>query len=383
MEPLVVSNADVAWLRPFLLDDILPLWFRHAVTDEGLFLPQLDRQWRRKPDAFGSIVSQARLLYNFAVGYRLTGRTEYRDAVAAGARFLLDGFRDREHGGWFHAVAPGGRVVEDRKDAYDHAFLVFGLSHAFLATREEAFLAGAVEAWNVIRERFTDRHGGLIRRMTRTFQPEETRRSQNPVMHLFEALLALGDVEPGYYADARRIGEFVLGRLLPGNAPLCLPEFYSPDWTPLPVGQGGYASIGHQFEWAYLLSAAAERGLPADWIEPARRLLDFAARFGLAPSTGGAIGAVAYDGRPVSVELGWWEQCEAVRALWRHATRHGRADLGRPLRRLLRFVRERFVDTRYGGWFSDIGSPPTDSSPDKGSPWKADYHVVGMCVEAL
>jgi mannose/cellobiose epimerase-like protein (N-acyl-D-glucosamine 2-epimerase family) len=155
------------------------------------------------------------------------------------------------------------------------------------------------------------------------------------------------------------------------------------EWEPLPIEQGGLVNVGHQFEWAYLLSAAAERGLPAEWLVPARRLLDYGLLFGLDSSTGGVIGSTTYDGKPLSVEKGWWEQCEAIRALLRHTTAHGRADAKDPLARLIRFVQDRFVDTTFGGIYSNIEEVPTDSIPDKGSPWKVDYHTVGMCVEAL
>ena len=377
------TDFNFDWFRTFLLDDLLPHWLRHAVTDEGLFLTQLDRRWRPLGEQFGTAVSQTRLLYNFSVGYDLTGDDRYLRAVDSGARFLLDKFRDPKYGGWFHSVGPGGAVIDDHKNAYDFAFIIFGLAHAFRVTRGDVFRAGMIEAWDILDTRFRDEHGGIIRVMTRDFRPNEERRTQNPTMHLFEALLAAGDVEPGMLGEAETLGKFVLSRLVRWRGQPCLPEYYDLDWNELPRERGGSVCIGHQFEWAYLLSAAVERGLPGWWISPATDLLQFGLRVGYDREDGGIIGATTPRGEVVSAGKGWWEQCEAIRAMMRHAVLHGRDDLWAPLGRTVGFVKEHYVDETYGGWHSSIESEPTGERPPKGGGAKVDYHVVGMCAEAV
>ena len=73
------DTIDFGWFRSHLLDDILPNWLRSSATAEGVFLPRLDRQWRPQAEQVATLVSQCRLLYNFA-------RRE---------------FVDHEHGGWY------------------------------------------------------------------------------------------------------------------------------------------------------------------------------------------------------------------------------------------------------------------------------------------
>lgn len=373
---------DFDWFRTFLLDDLLPHWLEAAVTEEGLFQTQLDRQWRHVGEPVGTAVSQTRLLYNFATGYDLTGDDAYLRATESGARFLIEKFRDPEHGGWFHSVGPGGAVVDDHKDAYDLAFIIFGLSHAFRVTKAETFRAGMSEAWDVLNSRFRDEHGGIMRRLTRDFQPKEERRTQNPTMHLFEALLAAGDVEPAMLDEALTLGKFVLNRLVRWDGQPCLPEFFGLDWRPLPEEQGGYVCLGHQFEWAWLLSHAVEKGLPSWWIAPATDLLQFGLRVAL-DDDGGVMASSTPEGKVLSATKGWWEQCESNRALMHHAVLRGRADLWEPARRAAAFVRDHYVDAEYGGWYSSIASEPTADKPHKGGGFKVDYHVVGMCTEAI
>lgn len=378
------ADFDLPWFERHLLDDLLPHWLANAVTEEGLFLPHLDRRWRRRGGSYGTLVSQARLLYNFTHGYRLTGRQDYLLAVKRGARFLIDRFRDREYGGWVWSCAPGGRVLDAGKDSYGHAFVVFGLAHACQCTEMGELGEAALEAWEVLSARLRDRHGGLVPRASRDFSDvERGPRSQNPVMHLFEALLALSDVEGlGHIREeARRVADFVLTRLV-RQADGALPELYTQDWIPLSGEQGGRMMIGHQFEWAYLLSSAVERGMPERYLQPASDLLGYGLRVGYDPEAGGVYSHVSPEEDAISQARVWWAQCEAARALLHFALLRGRSDLQDPFKRTMDLVKSSVLDEAYGGWYMGAEGAKGHEC-DKGSHWKVDYHAVGLCVEAV
>jgi mannose/cellobiose epimerase-like protein (N-acyl-D-glucosamine 2-epimerase family) len=376
-------ERHLSWFRSLLLENLLPRWLQHAVGSGGLFLMPLDRQWRPVPPQSATLVTQARMLYNLASGYRLTGDGRYLEALNAGAAFLAEGFRDREHGGWYHAVGPGGNVLDPRKDAYDFAFVIFGMAHAAEVTGDGRFRATMLEAWEILDTRFRDEYGGFIRRMTPDYQPDEQRRTQNPTMHLFEALLAAGRLEPAMKAQAESVGRFVIQQLIRWDGQPCLPEWYDLDWKPLEPEDGGHADVGHQFEWAYLLSVAVEEGLPGWWLAPATDLLQFGLRAGLNPHRGSVAAEASYRAELTRDTPVWWVQCEAIRAMLRFAVRHGRDDLWRPIEACLAFCNEHFVDAQYGGWLESLAVPLTDDRPFKGSTTKVDYHVVGMCNEAI
>ena len=80
---------DLKWFQQHLLEDILPHWLQHAVTETGCFLPHFDRQWNPLGQDYATLVSQSRLLYNFCIGYELTQDDEYLQVVEKGIRFLL------------------------------------------------------------------------------------------------------------------------------------------------------------------------------------------------------------------------------------------------------------------------------------------------------
>jgi len=378
------SPADFPWFRDHLIDDILPRWLAAAPAANGFFTANLGREWRPKSDQVATLVSQSRLLFNFATGWGLTGDGRYRDAVRVGAQFLREHFRDRQHGGWFWSCGPDGTVVDDHKDTYGHAFVIFGLSHAARCTESDDCLAAAGDTARLVRERLGDEHGGVYLGADTAFDsyPRSDRRSQNPMMHLFEALLALADVS-GEESDRRRAEEvaaFVLGRLARDDGGL--PEEYDSDWQPLPDGVGGWINVGHLFEWAFLLSSAAERGYPRDWLGRAERMLDYGLRVGHDAERGGICTRAPLDGQPTGAARayrGWWEQCEAIRALMHFAVVRGREDLLQPLARTIELVRASLIDPVYGGWYSTANA----DDKSKGNVWKVDYHVVGMCAEAV
>ncbi|MFH1708710.1 MAG: AGE family epimerase/isomerase [Planctomycetota bacterium] len=144
-------------------------WLEHwrslAPTPSGFLRSGFDRQWRPQCPAHAGLVTQSRLIYNFAIGTALTGGRHYMDAVRSSARFLIERFRDPVHGGWFFAVDETGAPVDTAKDCYGHAFAVFGLAHAAAATGETDFITAARETLGVIETRFRHPNGGYVRNL--------------------------------------------------------------------------------------------------------------------------------------------------------------------------------------------------------------------------
>jgi mannose/cellobiose epimerase-like protein (N-acyl-D-glucosamine 2-epimerase family) len=388
------TQLDLNWFRDHLLDDILPKWLP-SITEQGLFLSHFDRTWKPLGRNYGTLVSQCRLLYNFSQGYALTGDKTYYQAVEGGAQFLLDHFRDQEHGGWYWSCGLDGEVLDPRKDSYGHAFVIFGLAHAAQCTGNAQLKDALLHTWEIFDRRFRDEHGGFTWRMNREFVITEQIKSQNPVMHLFEALLAASDVKGAEHLleAARGVGDFVLSRLV-RSADRRLPEVYSLDWQELPerAGESGERSyvvdsgrldIGHAFEWAFLMSWAVDQGLPATYRSYGNSFLLYGLALGFDWEAGGIYSPASPTGQIVGQYKGWWEQCEAIRALARYAIRDGRSDLLEPLEKTIQFVKASLIDPEYGGWFAGVEGGKSLVQSEKGNEWKLDYHVVGMCMEAI
>jgi len=71
-----------------------------------------------------------------------------------------------------------------------------------------------------VSQHFRDQQGSYYWRMSEEFEFAENGKSQNPTMHLFEALLTAAIVggEAQIIEEARRVGDFVLDKLVrPGD----------------------------------------------------------------------------------------------------------------------------------------------------------------------
>lgn len=376
-----MREIDRIWAEN-LLDGVLAAWRRHADTPSGLFDPYLDRAWRHTGDGPRTLVSQCRLIYNFSRAFERTGDPAFADLARRGIDALIRHFRNPDGEGWAWSCSADGGVEDDNPDAYGHAFVILALATAATAFGEDRCRDLALETWAFVRRTLTDRHGGLVWHVGPDRIALDDVRSQNPLMHSFEALLALAPLDSSgtIRDDTWKIWQFLRARML---GPGCLPEWYDADWRPLTSGpRAETVDVGHAFEWAFLLSEAQELFPNEDLLAPGRQFLGYGMRHGL-DADGGILSPVDFAGTPRDGRKGWWEQCEAIRAMVRYVVRHGADEVAEPLARCLGYARRTYVDEEFGGWYE--GPFGTDQSPSlaKGNAWKLDYHVVNMCRELL
>jgi mannose/cellobiose epimerase-like protein (N-acyl-D-glucosamine 2-epimerase family) len=265
------KRIDTEWQRSALIDGHLARWLAVAPTESGLFRTAVDRNWAPKPVQPGDVTGQSRLIYAMAIGYEVTRDKRYLDAAQRGADFLLTRFQDPVHGGFFYRVAPDGKVIADYKNTYGHAFALFALSHLYRVTKEERYRTAALATWQAIDRGLRDTHGGFRDTQRDFLAGAPANRSQNPVMHMFEALLALIDAtqDPAARAGATSVGNFVVYKLMQGqpdgsatspsgttrNGSRCKPR------TRAPTSTSGTSSSGATCCWARK-AAACRRSTP-------------------------------------------------------------------------------------------------------------------------
>jgi mannose/cellobiose epimerase-like protein (N-acyl-D-glucosamine 2-epimerase family) len=373
--------VDAAWHRKDL-DSHLTRWLALAPTASGLLLGQFDRHWQAAAQPVGDLTIQSRLIYTLIAGYEANGEQRYLDAARRGADFLLQYFHDPQLGGFYQRVDPVSfKVMVDTKNTYGQAFALLALSHMARVTGEARYRQAALEAWRAIKL-LRDVDGGFRPEAARDFSSGAGLRTQNPVMHIFEALLALLDAtnDSAVLADTESVGNFVLYKLLVGlpSGGAYIPEWYDQHWQPLASKEaGGYIDFGHQFEWSHLLRSAERRGLPPLYGEVADRLLKYAVANGYDDSEGGVFNRAFPDGSVDRYKY-WWPQAEALRAFLAAGTR---PDMARRYRQTLDLVEQELVDHTNGGWL--FGDKQTCLAGLCGSQQPEPYHLVGMDLAAL
>jgi mannose/cellobiose epimerase-like protein (N-acyl-D-glucosamine 2-epimerase family) len=299
-----------ASVRTWLCDAALPLW-ADAGYDRaaGGFVERL--RWDGSPDrdAPKRVRVQARQIYVFAHA-ALTGLAADGAALAeAGWEHLSrhacpDGV---EHG-FVHLLARDGRVLDARRDTYDHAFVLFALAWLHRATGREDVRAAMVAVDRFVHTRLRHPGGGGFA----TDASGGGGLEQNPHMHLFEAALAAFEAtgDARFLERAAHLHALFRDRMFdPAHG--VLREHFDAEWRPLP-GRGDRVEPGHQCEWVWLLAWHA-RLTGAPLAAEAERLAAFVARHG---RRDGRLlcDAVAADGRVLSAATRLWPQTEAIKA---------------------------------------------------------------------
>lgn len=376
-------RIDVNWHRQALLEGHLAHWLRAAPLPNGALRSQFGRNWQPKPQAAIDLTGHCRLIVSFVAGAEAGGAPRLLEVARAGGDFLLKHFRDPVHGGFFHQVSPEGQMLADRKRCYGQAFALFALAELARLTQDARWREAAQQAWADIGHGLREPGGGFINETDRRFSPPaDGARTQNPLMHLFEALLALAESgEAQGQAGARQLGDFVLRRLLQGlpDGGAQIPEWYDPQWKPLATqAAGGYTDLGHQFEWVHLLNRASELGIAPVYAGVADRLLQFALAKGYDEIEGGCFERLQPEGK-IERTKGWWQQAECLQALMVAASAGERRELWRRYEQTLELIQQRLVDAQQGGWRPGVQCRDKVCEDEQPDP----YHMVRMHRTAL
>lgn len=377
------NRVDTGWHRDDL-EALLLRWHSHAPRPDGSFQLLFDRAWKPLPQPELELTGQARLVYAFAAGHEIFPDAGYMKVARRGASYLLERFRDSANGGFFHTVGPDGLPRAGIKRAYGHAFALLALAEVYRVGGDVRFRDAAQLAWQDINRGFTDPAGGLYNECDREFKPMNGARTQNPLMHMFEALLTLRAATGDQTAEAgaRRLGDFAANKLLQGLADggAHIPEWYDEKWSPLPTKEaGGYIDLGHQFEWSHLLTTAAV--VSPIYAQVAERLLAYAVATGYDEIDGGCSMRAFPDGNKTDTRKGWWQQAECLHGLMVTAQATGRTDLWRRYEQTQALIKNQLVDVEQGGWRAAEALPCKsggckDEQPDP-------YHMVRLHQAAL
>ncbi len=375
------AEIDFGWFENNLIRGLESDRINGYVTECGL-QTCLPPGVRRDPDEMqGDIIGQARQLYCLSRGYMITGSDALRRALYANAECLLENFLDPEDGGCFESAGRAGKLHDERKTSYGNSHVALGLSYAARATGEAGFKTAARRSWEFLTTRMTDEFGGMHEAIDRTGAPLPGKKSQNPIMHHFEAMLSLGDCDGSQdaYIGAETAGKFMLNVLLRREDSV-LPEYFRDDWSVLPGELGGCVYVGHMFEWAFFLLLASDRGLPRSWVSLAERFVEVGLEIGFDEDEG-AINTELYPEGGVATDYRtFWEQCEAIRVMLRLALLHGRDDLWPFIRRVTEYIRTVFVSAD-GVWFFKVDNQGR-RTPSEGM-HRVDYHTLGLCAEVM
>jgi mannose/cellobiose epimerase-like protein (N-acyl-D-glucosamine 2-epimerase family) len=319
-----------------------------------------------------------RMTYAFSLA-ALWGRPGAADLARHGLEALQTTLHDDVHGGWFSIVS-AGEVLDDRKKAYEHAFVVLAASAATIAG-----LSGArevlTEALEVIDRHFWSRTDGLAADLyDRSFTVLDSYRGANANMHLTEAYLAAADAtgDEVYTERALSIAE----QLINGHAQehdWRLPEHYTDSWQPVlehhrdqprhPYQPFG-VTPGHLLEWSRLLIClhTSLTVAPAWLLNHAVQLFERGVGDGWDGNLGGLRYTVDFAGKTSVADRLHWVAAEGIGAAGTLSSLLGDPGYERWYRQLWDWSETHLIDRDRGSWLHELdeaGRPSQLTWPGK------------------
>ncbi|MCR9269180.1 MAG: AGE family epimerase/isomerase [Hyphomonadaceae bacterium] len=285
----------------------------------GGFVEQLNMDGSPDREATRRVRVQARQVFSFAKAIDMgwPDPATASDLVARGIEYIDTRLRHAE-GGFVHLINPDGSVIDDRRDLYDHAFMILAGSAAYRATGNQTALNIANDALAYVDTHLKDtERGGWFE----SSQFELPRRA-NPHMHMLEAMLeyhaATGsDAALDHAAEIVRLFETKFFN----PATDIMAEFFNKDWSPIASEAETIWEPGHHYEWATLL-AMFDQATGHDSVSWRRRLNRKADISGMNSQTGFLINQLKADGTVLNAKSRLWHQLERFRSQLIHPTQY-------------------------------------------------------------
>ena len=414
--PNFASDAFESVLRRHVLDPWFPRCFDR---EHGGFLCDFDRAW--KPDGPNDklLEFQARqTLVAAEASLAFPDDQVLRDAALHGFRYLREVLWDADAGGWFHWLTRSGTPkVSGVKHVHGAAYAIEACVAVYRATGEKGALDLAREAFLWIEHHARDRdNGGYFGFLTRdgtvirdpsqwtsrvdTIGTEIGLKDANVHSDLLETFVHLYRAAPDPLIGQRlaEVLDIMADKMV---VPLtgALHIFVTPDWRPIPH----LARAAYQCQTAYRISIARELIGDAEYLRAlACRMVDHAVRYQRDPRGGffyGGAGCEPRAGAGQELQVRpriWWVQVEAMKALLAVSQlAPERQEYRDEFDAVWRYVQARFLDERYGGFYSsDFDSQRwrslrlrfTPAATKKGDMWKDASHdgrALLYCMQAL
>ena len=383
------EDSTVMQLKKEIIKDlkgnILPFWVKRSPDIMDGFWGALNFDGTPKMDAPRGGILNTRLVWTFSSAYRLLKDTLYLKLANRAQRYFINRFIDTEYGGSYYIVGVNGAPLDAKKDTYQNAFAIYGLSEHYRATGNWESLVAAITIYQKLVENAYDSiNGGFIESFTRDWKMIDIKspKTMNTNLHVLEALTNLYRIwkDKGLKEQLRRQIDVMTHKAL-NQTTWHEQLFLTMDWQ----NQQNIDSYGHDIEFSWLLVEAAEVLGDEEILEDAKRIAVNLAVVQLEQGID-KDGAMMYEkaGDHLNADREWWPQTEAVTGFLNAWKISGDKKFLDAAVRAWNWIKNNMIDHEYGEWYSNVypdGKPQKDRV--KADQWRCPYHNSRMGFELL
>ncbi|MDK2596590.1 AGE family epimerase/isomerase [Pseudoalteromonas obscura] len=337
------------------------------------------------------LVSSTRFVFNYAMAYIHTDKTEYLDLARHGLDYL-ENVHKQENGGYAWLIE-NGVATDLTNHCYGLAFVLLANAIAHKAGINSA--SDTIErVWSLLEDKYYDTQFELyLDEFDASFEHADQYRGQNANMHMCEALLMCFEAtnDSKFLERAYTLAHNMTVR----QAKLAdglIWEHYNTDWeidwdynkdNPKHLFRPWGFQPGHQTEWTKLL-LILNRHKPESWmVEKAKFLFDQALDNAWDEEHGGICYGFAPDKTICDGDKYFWVQAESFAAAALLAIETNDEKYWQWYDKIWQYSWQHMIDHKYGAWYRILTQDNRSYSDEKSPAGKTDYHTMGACYEVL
>jgi cellobiose epimerase len=379
-----------------LKDNILPFWMNRVVDEEhGGFYGLITNDLYIDKKAPKGCILNSRILWTYSTAYRLFKDEKYLLVAKKACDFLNQAFWDKEYSGLYWMVDYQGNPVNTRKQIYNIAFGIYGLTEYHRATGDHDSLDKAIQLFRDVEKYSYDRDNrGYFEAFTREWaeindmrlSPKDlnAEKSMNTHLHILEAYTNLYRVWKDKELE-QKLEELIhvtTDHIIDNNT--CqFKLFFDRTWQSL----NHHISYGHDIEGSWLLYEAAEVLGNPDLL---KKVHDIAVKMAQKVYEDGVdreYGGLLYEAEGqelIDPRKHWWPHAEAMVGFMNAYELSSGEHFYQISWDMWKFTDRYIVDHENGEWFSMLSRDlKVFEEIPKVEPWKCPYHNSRACFEML
>lgn len=376
-------------------ENILKFWEKNTLDEEnGGFIGEIDSQMNKHPEADKGVILNARIIWAFSAGYIYTKKEEYLNLATRAYNYLLEKFYNHEKNGVYFMVDYEGNPTMDRNQIIAVAFVTYGFSEYYRATKNEEVLEYTLKLFNSLENYALDKEAnGYFDAFSKDWEKlddmrmyegdKDAKKTMNANFHI---MVAYANIYRAHKDNKvknalKKLIEVFLNNILDKERGSCK-LFFDENWNALKTDD----NYGLDIEASWLLWDAAQvlgEKKIIDEVKPlVIKIVEHCLKYGY-DKDGGMMNEGNDKNGVTNTYKSWWVQAESVIAFFNAYQITNESKYLANAFITWDFIKKYMIDYQYGEWFGTVSKDEHEPNMNESKigPWKCPYHNSRMGLQ--